>query len=357
MANQELYDATALFHVPKRATIDPKTGLDLTLYNWGRTEIIQAVRSLGVDLHISRGRDAFDVPGVVDVFEPIIVSNGLTTATPLGSRALSDYGVIRSVAGSLENVTEASLLTHPSIRKIALDKLVTADLLQEFGVHEGAHAFSSSRDLAEVLTNIYGDKVVLKPRHGSRSKGVIVTNKKDAQSAFAGRDYQENVDYILEEKLDFSAPFPASIKGCDSENQARIERANREGANKELRAMYFGGSTYYYIARAAKAGETDFLADDWVYLDQNTVPDTILGIDERIVRELEQRTGIKEFHVAIDHTFATTSANKDPRWRVMEINGAEPQLVRIDQHESVAREQANLIAGQIARIARKRTLQ
>lgn len=357
MANQESYDAAALFHVPKRASVDPQTGLDVTLYSWGRTELIQAVRNQGVNLHISRGRDAFDTPGVVDVLTPIVDKATPTTALHLGSRALSDYGVIRSITGSLAHVTEVPVLTHASIRKIASDKQATAKLLQGLGLHEGAYAISSSQDLSDALDAIQGDNVVLKPRRGARSEGVFVTYKQGAETAFVERTMKEDLEYILEEKLDFSTPFPALIRGYDDANQARLERANLEGANKELRAMYFGNGTYCYIGRAAQKDESDFRADDWVYLDQDTVPDIIRSIDESIIHELEQRTGIKEFHIAIDHTFATTDTDNEPRWRVMEINAGEPQLVRLEQHEVTAREHANLIAGQIARIARKRTLQ
>lgn len=356
MTSHEDFDTAALFHIPQRKQPDSNTGLDVTLYTWGRTELIDAVRRQGVDLHITRGRDAFDDPLAVDVLNPVIDTGSYTSAHALGSRALTEYGAVRSVAGTLEHVRDIPILTDTRVRKIASDKLATVDLLSGLELHEGAHLVSPGQDLSELLASIKGDNVVLKPRRGSRSEGVIVVDKKTAEEAFKSRDNKDD-DYIVEEKLDFSTPFPGSIRGYDEANQARLELANKDRANKELRTMYFGNGKYCYIARAARAGEADFRADDWVYIDQSTVPDDIIDIDQRVVQEIEERSGIKEFHIAIDKTFATTDTNKDPKWRVMEINAGEPQLVRSDQQPTIAAEHANLIAEQIARIARKRSLQ
>ncbi|HMR73109.1 MAG TPA: hypothetical protein PKD68_03825 [Candidatus Saccharibacteria bacterium] len=349
-------DAAALYHIPKRKTPDPNTGLDVTLYTWGRTEVIKAVQEEGVALHISRGAGAYDMPGVVDVLSPILRDGSYTTARPLGIRALDAYGAIRSISGSLAHVTDVSVLTDTRVRSIASDKLATANMLSTLDLHEGAQSVRSEAELVEALTRTYGNNIVLKPRYGSRSEGVIVTNKKNAPDQFRTREKQD-AEYVLEEKLDFTTPFPVSLRGIDEANQRRLERANQEGANKELRAVYFGDNQFAYIARAAKEGEVDFRADDWVYIDSDTIPDAILATNERILREVEARSGIREFHIAIDYTFATTDTDKEPKWRVMEINAGEPQLVREDQNRDVAREQAGLLARQIARVARKRTLQ
>jgi hypothetical protein len=61
-------------------------------------------------------------------------------------------------------------------------------------------------------------------------------------------------------------------------------------------------------------------------------------------------TGVDEIHAATDSVYASSRSHPDPRWLLMEINAAEPQLVFESQQPDVSRTQTGMLADQLIRI-------
>lgn len=139
--------------------------------------------------------------------------------------------------------------------------------------------------------------------------------------------------------------------------QARLDEANRIGVNKEVRLYAFGEDQWSVVGRVAKPGETDFRDDTWLYFDETTVPQELFGAGEKILTTIEHEVGTRDVNIAIDFVYTTTDTDSDAKWRVMEVNAAEPQLVQIAQHETIGKAQHDMLARQIARIASRKEVE
>ena len=107
------------------------------------------------------------------------------------------------------------------------------------------------------------------------------------------------------------------------------------------------------------------LRDDQTWADKNEISAadvramrTLVGILDNtagaaILSTIDREVGTDDVNIAIDFVYTATDTEPDAKWRVMEVNAAEPQLVNRTQHETLGRAQHDLLARQIARIATK----
>lgn len=351
------HDAVAVLHLPEGSeSIVPETdGIydDLRLANgWGRDRLIGLIRAEGVEPFITRGAGSY-TEDVVRLQRPLL--DGPTPRVEvINGQEISAIGVIHNVSESLD--TTAPQLNDPVVRMLARDKAKTADVLARSGLHEGLIMAPASAVFdPAALDLVEGTMVFIKPQFGSRSEGVI--GKVPKMKVRKALEDAKPADYVIEPLLNFAHRWPATIQGRDPKSQKLLEEANRSGANKEIRVYGFGNGEFYCIGRVAQFGETDFKADEWVYLDQQTIPSIVWAVAAEADAIITDETKVREKHLAIDLVFASSAASGgEPTWRVNEINAGEPELVGYHENVWVAHEQRKLLAGQLARIARKQTL-
>lgn len=355
------FDAIAVLNLPKGGfDIPTQPGVyeDPRLANeWGRDMLIKMVQERGVEAFITRGRGYYDQQGEVRLLRPHLDGTAsIPRVEQLGHHSLTGIGVIHNIAAHLDIGEEPPQLNAGSVRSLARDKFETASLLEKAGLHDGSVAVSPGELDVDLYDVFMGESVFIKPRFGSRSEGVlgvVQKQKLDIAKILNGKDR----DYVVENVVDYSHRWPASIRAVDEENQAILDRANQEGANKELRAYSFGDDQFLFVGRAARAGETDFAADDWVFLDQDSIPDEARTVARSVYQQFATATGINEMHLGIDMAYAPTqSSNGELTWSAREVNAGEPQLAKYSENPQAADEQRRHLAAQIARIARKRTL-
>ncbi len=356
------FDAIAVINIPKGRMNIPEAHdfyPDPRLANeWGRDRFISFVAAEGVEPFVTRGATYYDLEErEVRLLRPHVDIQGIPPhVEPIGRYSVSDVGVIHNNAGALPIEGVATQLNEPSVRALAVDKHQTASLLKKAGLHEGSVAIL--KDTAfnpDVLDEIMGTTVFVKPRFGSRSEGVLgKMTKSEVATALQEAD---QTDYVVEGVMDYSHRWPGTIKAVDEENQAILDRANLEAANKELRAYSFGKGEFYYVGRVAREGETDFAADDWVFLVQDSIPSTVRAVANEVYLQFVEATGVSELHLGIDMPYASTpSSGGEPSWRVGEVNAGEPQLAKYSENVQAADDLRKHLAVQIARIARKRSL-
>jgi|GEM_PF-1621962 len=352
----ENYDSTALLALPKvwEGSV-PEKGL----LSWSRPYLIDKVRENGVDVLVARGADSFDLENdTVTTSRPEYSRRGEEVEVAiqdLGSRALDSFGVVRSIIKRIYPSNSSVPFLNPnSVRELAKDKFDMAHMvLDPTGNYRRKFTYllpgNNPNEVAEEVACLPGSQVVAKPITGKRSEGVFVGQKSDVIGQF--NDGVEK-GYLVEEKMNFSVPMP-NIRGCDEGEQRRLDAANHNGVNKEFRLFYFGQDEWDGIARIARPGEVDFLDDKWLFVDQDSIPGSLVDRSATIVNRIRQLVDRQDhdFHLAIDWVFASTASDAEPSWRVMEVNAAEPQLVQLTQNLEVGRRQHDKLATQISRIA------
>lgn len=349
--SEQHYDSRALVALPKVAAgSTPEKGL----LSWERPYLFERVRSHGTDVAVVRGAGSLDTDEAVarNVLRPEYGAGFQDVRIQqLGDAALSHFGMLRTIVAPVEADHVLPTLNPTSLRRLARDKFrAGAVLLKPAGMYErGAAHMTEVSNLDDVLDSLDGRSFVAKPNNGQRSQGVAVGDKQ------AIRDFLSDIDaknYLIEQKLDFSPPLPG-LRGETDEDQARLERANRDGVNKEVRLYSFGPDAWSVVGRVARPGEADFRDDTWLFLDQDSVPAELFTAGAAILSTIDREVGTDDVNIAIDFVYTATDTDPDAKWRVMEVNAAEPQLVNRTQHETIGRAQHDLLARQIARIATK----
>lgn len=347
MSNHE-YDSVALLTLP--GVVEGSTP-EKGLLSWYRPLLIANVRNQGVDVHVARGSKGFDVHNdtAMNLIRPEYDLIGGVSISALGERALSSYGVLRTITTPIEADALVPTLNPTSLRRMARDKSqMGTDILDPLGVYSRSKTIvRESRDLLSAFDAIPGSHVVIKPNGGMRSQNVYVGSKNDALENVL---FSES-DYIVEEMMYFS-PQWNGIKGIDESNQKRLDIANRSGHNKELRIYTFGPNEWSAVARVADQDVKDFRNDDWLFIDPESIPEELVTKAKDILGLIKTKIHTDEVNIGIDYVYTTTHSDPNPRWRVMEINAAEPQLVKPSEHAHIGQEQYKKLADQIARIAR-----
>lgn len=349
---QTSYDATALLALPK---VGAGSTMEKGLLSWSRPFLVESIRSNGVDVNVTRGITSItDQEGVAKAaYRPSYdSSHEQVSVHDRGDVPLSHYGVLRNILANTALDNYVTMLNPTPVRSLLRDKYKTIDqVLRPVGaLDRTVHLFDTSDSATELIAALGGDNLVTKPNNGARSQGVVVGNRQTVEQYLSTTE----VPHLVEEKIDFSQPFPSELRGYDENEQRRLDEANRTGVNKELRMFYFGDNQWESVARIARPGETNFTDDKWLYIDDTTVPDQVRTLSERVVRQLEATTGYDEMNIAVDFVYGTTTSHPEPHWQVMEVNGAEPQLVQLAQHREIGRRQHTKLAHQIARIALNR---
>lgn len=341
------FDTTALIALPAIAeTAAPEKGL----LSWSRPYLIDEIRKQGVDVAVTRGVKSLDVEAGIarSVTRPEYRGKFDVTIEELGDVALDAFAMMRSIVKVADVDYLLPVLNPTALRTHARHKSRAAqDLLRPAGAYNRQSVLVRPGDVAAgALDTLGGEFLVAKPDIGRRSGGVAVGDRYHIAEYL---DEQTDL-YIVEEKLDFSFPMPG-IKGVDEVQQARWEQANTLGVNKELRMYYFGDGVWDSVARVAKPDETDFRQDEWVFIDGDSIPNEVYIKSAKIVDHIKARIGTDEVNVAFDWVYGSSASEPEPHWEVMEVNVAEPQLVKPSEHREIGKRQHTKLATQIARIA------
>lgn len=356
-----------VIHLPNRAGLDLPNHehLDPQLTEHGRTDLAMAVLSEGETVSFSRGKSAYDFEADYAVLlQPRFEQSGDRTyqvhVTPQ-TVALSAIGAIRNLHTYLHNGLPE--LNVPEVRKLALDKWQANALFAEVGV---AKQFAELRAYDEssattdtdprkridaALDAIDSDQVVIKPRKGMQSQGIVFGSKSEVANMYANNDIANGEDWVVEERLHFRPWLP--LRGEDDEQQAKLDIANRTGAAKELRTYSFGRVNNVpildFVARVASSG--DHLGnDDWVYIDPDSVPHEVIGQATQIFQAVENRTSAPEVHVVTDTVFAERYDGSVVTVQ-QEINASRPQLVRSYERPHVSSRMTTAMARQLIRLS------
>ena len=347
---EENYDANALMAIPSLK--DGASEIAIGLRTWDRPQLTDYIRENGVDAFFARGRKSFDetTSTVLDVIRPEYSSDySKSYLKHMGEMSIKSFGVLRNIITNEMQMDEFLPVLNPhDLRYQVGNKFEMAK-----GVYIPAKSYERNIELIdgsddiEKIESIPGDIIVAKPNRGSRSRDIMVGNKSYIKNELTKVDSP----FIVEEKLNFTHSMPM-IKGQDKNEQSKLDEANREMVNRELRIYYFGYNTWDSVVRVADKGKTDFKNDRWLYIKQDSIPYEVMEKSEQIVDYLRKTHKTDEFNIALDWVYASSESNPDPRWLIMELNAGEPQIVWHSEDAEVGERQHRKLAEQISRIAK-----
>jgi len=346
IANTENFDGTALFALPGIWKDKPEEhGLEIR----ERPELITAVRDRGVDVHVIRGNDALDTERALALGvarpEYDIAGSSVNTLHRLGDQMLQGYGVLRTYVKMASTDNLVVTLNPTSLRALGRDKFATArTILQPLDLYREC-VFVPADETYEA-GGVRGS-LVAKPNCGFASEGLIAGEQHQIAEALKEIDK----DYIVEERLIFDKPMPG-VRGRDEAEQRKLQDAYDHHANTELRMYSFGvGSDWYPGGRISEKGVLEKKGQEWVIVDDRTVPQEVYELADKVRERVNMETGSQDTIQTVDFVFAGSASQPEHTWQVMEIN-AEPYVIRTDVDMETGLRFRNLQADQIARIAK-----
>jgi hypothetical protein len=339
-------------HIPGEShVVAGQEYLDPRLTKYGRADIGMALEALGLTVAYSR-RNAFDVDGqaALEVARFERSDDGIAVYVSSATVATDGIHAIRNLSKVIDK--DLPEINAPIVREFALNKALTNDLFVQAGVGKVWYSWDVSQSIDDILLNIPGDDVVLKPRDGSRAIDVDIMNKRTLSAMDSLRALKDR-PWIIEEKLDFTPALP--VVGRDETQQQRLAMANMLGLPKELRAYSFGRAegelVLSYVARIGVPGYDTLISAEWAYLDPDSIPEEMHQKTQQAFSLLEASTGQTQMLTAIDWAYVLKSGSPEPEWIGMEINGTEPTLISQKADLDVGREHTAMVAQLLHRVA------
>ncbi len=344
------FDATALIALPK-----PYKGAEeshgLLIHN--RPDLFTLLREQeGVDVHVSRGIDSIDASTgkVSDVVRPAYgVSDTPVTLERFGEQQLSAYNVARSYGPTIDIDHYIESLNPMNVRNLARHKHeVASTVLAPLGLYR--ENILVTPDEAGALSEAdiaLSHSLIMKPNGGFASRDIVGGTPAEIRAHLLEGITE---DKLIEERLNFGLPIP-SIRGRDAYEQARLDEANEKIVNKELRLYSYGENVWYPVARIAEADSLRLTGDEWVYIDEDSVPIAALVAANLVKQAIDEKTGKTDTLLAVDLVYVTSESRPEPHWEVMEVN-AEAYIMRPENNQSVGVQHQQLLADQLGRIAR-----
>ncbi len=329
-------------HLPGTYTEYPGDSfVDIRLDKWGRAALIHGLLEAGAEVLVSRGNEAFTE---TDVLGGIVKSVGDGVELSLGRWEKGSVNVVRNITAVIGGGVPE--MNHPKVRKIASDKLNTNIFLRELGLAKPFAPWSPGEDLSAAFDVIPDDEVALKPTSGKRGQGVVLGTKAEVAAYISEAGLTGA--FLIEQRLR-TKPLEG-LRGRDPVEQEKIKAARSVGLASELRAYTFGvdgaEQSNHFVLRVAKPGTEKLGDDEWVYIDQASVPEETRSSARAIDMALQQKTGVRETHLAIDWTELDSGL-----YVPMEINAGEPQLVYKEDDPSTAAVHVDRVVKQLMRAA------
>jgi hypothetical protein len=344
-------------HIANRRTPPPAGDyIDDRLTTWGRHTLALEIAERGMEVVFSRGPEAYDFDSsTVSILRPRIekVEGLYKVWVKPDTICLSGVHAIRNITKVIGNGVPE--LNNPNVRAITRDKLITNNLLGRINLSKAYAAVDQNTGIGSALEALHADAVVLKSRRGSQSRNIHVGDKVSIANLFNSPEIdKESMEWLVEEKLDFSPKV--LVKGMTQEQQDKIDYANSHELPKELRIYSFGRDDEGRlitspILRIAQLGDSNLANAERFGIDPESVPEELWRKTDEIVSAIEDQTGVKEVHLAVDWAYALRPSTGTIEWLPMEINSGEPALMEESEDAALARDHAGKLADQLYRVA------
>lgn len=327
---------------------------------WGNQDFFRALKQRDIKPVFVGGIEAYS-PDFTEVkAKELGLVNGILKTGKLDSIQLGDEGVqaIRARVG-LSSAIEAvvpEVVNDLSLRSYG-DKWKQYQLCSEF-MPQTILLESNAELSQDSLEDFRSDKVVVKRVSGGAGHWVSITNKNQVQNAVD--DMRRRIsqrksegkatkgDLIIQEFMP-SAPIN-DIVPINSVEKTKI--IDHPKAQHELRYFcYVDGSNPEDMETSAvlRLIENSTNFDEWVYVDQESLPKGASLLASIVARRLIHSAGSKGGLMAID-LFKTEGHDNTSKWMVREVNVRDPEMVDSTDNPSLAFTQRQLLANLIGKL-------
>lgn len=282
-----------------------------------RSRLYKAVEEAGGDAVMTRGMDTLDP-------ETGEFSSHHRIERLHEDRQLRKYGAIaldslRDYNNRLET-EHFPFLNPPPIREICRNKWRIYQLDESMRPESyyvdlrKEESKTETQDLEELISSISSNMIAAKPIRGRGSKNVYLGNKTEVHSKLLDELWtadDPSLEWILQKALNTRQELPG-VKAASDSQRAKLERAK---GPKELRIFTVDSEPVLAVIRAAKEEDADKMGDgdEWIYIDQNSVPEEALEQARSVVDAIRGETRQEDSYIAIDQVW-------DERWWLMEAN-------------------------------------
>jgi hypothetical protein len=354
MATHEQFDTYAGIHFRDITKSDPNTYGNNTL----RLELARA----GVGTLVIPNVKAYNFEQGTVLAHPTEGDDHMTLATsrefPMSSGGLDVVRARVLTPAGLED--RLPVLNGPRLRSIGASKAeqyeIASDFMPRTVVIEQNQVFNTT-----LIESLVGDRLVVKADMSQDSQHITMCARSEvgialsamradfAQSEQASAKPRSNSRILVQEFAPGQSWF--GVRGIDAQSILALQNAD----TTEIRMYCYVDQAkeitlsdrHYATARAFKDGK-----DDWVSIDQASVPETAWKIADTVSDRLLERAGVKAGYFAIDLIQSTLPGETDTRILIREINTRDPMMVEMSNvHDGLL--QRRLLANAMATIAKR----
>lgn len=259
----------------------------------------------------------------------------------------------RDLTGGIARYTNVAALNPQATRDAVSSKKTQIDILRQSGLDLMPQTFFVESDddvaIADALTAIEGDKVILKPEISQAGLNVISGTKSEVAARIgeyrASKRQGSGLMLVQKYMPDIKEPFSADLRFMPNEadNVSDI-------ANNEIRVHVVDEEPVLFHGKTSiKGSEYDYHDSQLVFFDQDYWPPHVYELARTAARAFRVYTGDKDSYLTFDFT---------PSGRMMsEVNGKNPVAIAEREPDEAGYEThviwKDMLAGKLASIAKR----
>jgi len=250
------------------------------------------------------------------------------------------------LTGGIARYTPAISALNPiGVREIVRSKQSQYDTLKDLGDHVPFTAIvpATSEAVVDALDSIESKRIIIKPDlDPDKVKPMIVGTKSEILHSLdqylshmnPEKDLLVVQEYVEEVRSDFDPAFRFI-------NEQEREIANSaKDLNRELRVHVMDGKPILTTARVGLDPSSRLPRDEWVHVDQDTVPEHVLDLASAAARTIMREANEDDAFLAVDLTPDGT--------KIVEVNGRNIGTMSVEEGRPASRYAHDVTTTEIA---------
>lgn len=236
--------------------------------------------------------------------------------------------------GVARYVHSVPALNPERLRDIASSKYAQYEALRPLGDHipETRLSTASSDSVEEAMEQMQANKLILKDNNSANLKrGMLIGTKDEIRAGletYLTKTNPEKDTVVLQEYMpEVFSDFADGIIPVDDIEQEVVDASH--GLARELRVHTIDGTPLLVTGRSGLDAQNRSPFDEWVHIDQESVPKTITDLASKAAQLMMMHAGARDAYLAIDLTPDGS--------RVVEVNGRNIGTMSYDESRPASR--------------------
>lgn len=230
----------------------------------------------------------------------------------------------RDLTGGIARYTTVAALNPANTRGAVASKKTQIDILRSADVSVTPQTYFVEPEddiaIADALTSIKGDKVIIKPEISQAGINVISGTKSDVASRISeyrdGKRTGSGLMLVQQYIPDIQSPFPSQLTFMPGEAD-KVSLI----ANNEIRVHVIDEEPVLFHGKTSiKGNESDYNDSQLVFFDQDNWPPHVYDLAKTVAKAFRAHTQDSDSYLAVDFTPGGQM--------VTEVNGKNPVTIR-----------------------------